>query len=101
MSKTYVLSPSKKFLDIFGTFFRHFSDIFSNILSTVDIPFFWAVQRFARYNFMCFVRFLDMFAFFFVGKWGQKNPPGLGSPHLPEVKNFVRFCPALTLTRTD
>ena len=28
------------FSDIFSTFFGHF----------VDIPFFWAVQRFARYN---------------------------------------------------
>ena len=32
-----------QFLDNFWAFFRHF----------VDIPFFWAVQRFARYNAVC------------------------------------------------
>ena len=34
-------------LDKFWTFFRHFSDM-------VDIPVFWAVQRFARYKVCAF-----------------------------------------------
>ena len=34
------------------TIFGHFSDIFSTFFGHfVDIPFFWAVQRFARHNF--------------------------------------------------
>ena len=40
MSKNCVFSPSRKVSDIFSTFFGHL----------VDIPFLWAVQRFARYN---------------------------------------------------
>ena len=40
MCENCVFSSSGQFLDIFSTFFGHF----------VDIPFFWAVQRFARYN---------------------------------------------------
>ena len=42
-------SPSGQFLDIFGTLFK------------VDIPFFWAVQRFACYKFWkCFVFLLKV-----------------------------------------
>ena len=40
ISENCVFSPSGQLLDIFRHFFGHF----------VDIPFFWAVQRFARYN---------------------------------------------------
>ena len=40
MPENCVFSPSGQFLDIFRTFFGHF----------VDVPFFWAVQRFARYK---------------------------------------------------
>ena len=40
MPNNCVFSASGQFLDIFRTSFRHFS----------DIPFFWAVQRFARHN---------------------------------------------------
>ena len=44
---------SKKCLKIVfsSTIFGHFSDIFSAFFGHfVDIPFFWAIQRFARYN---------------------------------------------------
>ena len=45
MSGNCVASPS-------GQFFRYFSDILSIFCGHfVDIPFFWAVQRFARYKF--------------------------------------------------
>ena len=49
--KLCFFSLSGQLLDIFRTFFRHFSDILSTFFGHfVDIPCFWAVQRFARRN---------------------------------------------------
>ena len=69
--------------DNFWTFFRHSFGHF------VDILFFWAVQRFARYKFMCFLVY--WFFCLYINSKGQCGPGSVRFGCGLGVERFRRF----------